>query len=526
MSGKAFGSFAALLKTLECKELAARPALTFYRGRTKAGELTYGELVDRSARLANALELEVGLARGDRLLVLAPNSVEIPVLLLAAFRLGVVVVPLNPAASSEDWGYIATHAGARGLVATRELGERFKAAHAGLEFALEIERVAAFAIQGGSTAKSTAEIGDDLAVVLYTSGTTGHPKGVALSQRSLLHNAWSMAVNFGLERATQFAVLPLYHAHALGFGLMTALSTGGHLVFTDKLDPFAWSDIIRAERVRFTSVVPNLLPMLLAARVHRDRLPSLEAVLVSSAPLSAEYAREFQVKTALTLRQGWGLSEYTNFACCLEAGEPLFQAEGTSVGGALAGTEVIVAGSDGQALGEGEVGELWVRGPSLMLGYYRDPEATTAAVRGGWLRTGDQGYYTMQGAKPMFSVTGRIKEIIIRSGEKYSPLAIERLLAEKLPDLASSLVVVGFVHHTHGEEIGAYLEAADELPDAFRERLRHAIELLSIEIRPKVLLHSSKPIPRTHTGKIQRRKLAGLFAGHEQARGALKILPA
>ena len=122
--------------------------------------------------------------------------------------------------------------------------------------------------------------------MLYTSGTTGNPKGVALPQGSLLANAWSMAVNFGLEGETQLAVLPLYHAHAFGFGLMTALTTGGHLVFTDRFDPFSWAEVIRAESVTLTSVVPTLLAPLLQL-VRRDKVPGLRAILVSSAPLTA-----------------------------------------------------------------------------------------------------------------------------------------------------------------------------------------------------------------------------------------------
>ena len=161
-----------------------------------------------------------------------------------------------------------------------------------------------------------------MAVVLYTSGTTGNPKGVALRQRNLLCNAWSMAQNFGLDATTQLAVLPLYHAHAFGFGLMTALSTGGHLVFTERLEPFTWAEVIRAESVAVTSVVPTLLPMLLAAGVTREKVPTLRAILVSSAPLPRDLARDFEARTRIPLIQGWGLSEYTNFACCLSPDAP------------------------------------------------------------------------------------------------------------------------------------------------------------------------------------------------------------
>src|SRR5436309_15501357 len=132
-----------------------------------------------------------------------------------------------------------------------------------------------------------------MAVVLYTSGTTGNPKGVALRQRNLIANGWSMARNFRLDHTTQLAVLPLYHAHAFGFGLMTALTTGGHLVFTDRFDPFAWAEIIRAREVAITSVVPTLLPALLQVKITAERVPTLRAIMVSSAPLGVDLARDF-----------------------------------------------------------------------------------------------------------------------------------------------------------------------------------------------------------------------------------------
>jgi len=214
-----------------------RPALSFYRGKALEGRLSYGELVARVESLAGALHARFGVRSGDRVAILSPNRLEIPVLVLALLRLGAVVVPLNPAASAEDWTYVLRHAGARGLCVTRDLADRLPAV-ARPAFMLHVED--AFAVVD-SAPPAPEELAEQLGVVLYTSGTTGNPKGVALRQRNLLANGWSMARNFRLDATTQLAVLPLYHAHALGFGLMTALTTGGHLVFTERLEPFTWS---------------------------------------------------------------------------------------------------------------------------------------------------------------------------------------------------------------------------------------------------------------------------------------------
>jgi acyl-CoA synthetase (AMP-forming)/AMP-acid ligase II len=305
-------------------------------------------------------------------------------------------------------------------------------------------------------------------------------------------------------------VLPLYHAHALGFGLMTALTTHGHLVFTDRFDPLAWPDLVRAHGVTYTSVVPTLLPLLLQVKVTAARVPSLRAILVSSAPLTADLARDFTSRTGLRLVQGWGLSEYTNFACCMSPDEDLIiEQDVPSVGRPLPGTEVQIID-----------GELCVRGHSTMLSYLDDPEASAKVIdRDGWLHTGDQGT-SIDGR---FFITGRLKEIIIRGGEKHSPLALERILTTAVPELAGRIAVLGFPHAVHGEEVGAYVES-EIASDEVRARLAAALEAMGNEQRPKVVLIGARPIPRTHTGKVQRRKLQPLFEEHAACRWPTKLI--
>ena len=158
-----------------------------------------------------------------------------------------------------------------------------------------------------------------------------------------------------------------------------------------------------------------------------------------------------------------------------------------------------------------------------MLGYYRDPQATAAAIDGdGWLRTGDEGFFRVHGGRRIWFVTGRLKEIIIRDAEKYSPLRLERRLVEAVPELSGRLVVLGFPHREHGEEVGAYLEV-EAIDAAVGKRLAAAIEAMPVSERPKVVLHGSQPIPRTHTGKIQRRKMQPWFAAWVAHRGPTVI---
>jgi len=256
----------------------------------------------------------------------------------------------------------------------------------------------------------------------------------------------------------------------------------------------------------------------------------LRHILVSSAPLSVEAARAFEERTSIPLIQGWGLSEYTNFACCVSPRlsradhiELRSAWEVPSIGPALPGTEVRVVDEHGNDLAERVKGELVVRGHSRMVGYLDDPENTARAVDpGGWLHTGDEGFHVAHGGRQIFFVSGRLKEIIIRDAEKYAPLAIERRLTEAVPELTGKLVVLGFPHRDHGEEVGAYVEVA-AMDVQLQTALTVALEALPLAERPKVVLFGARPVPRTHTGKIQRRRMLAWFSTWSDHRGAIIV---
>ncbi len=463
--------------------------------------------------------------------------------MLALMRLGATVIPLNPTSPPEDWSYILEHSHAQGCIASPDLLPRIAANDLPGGFRRSINDVVWPAtsetpaspspkpvdpVRAEASPSGSDDLSSEMAIILYTSGTTGRPKGVVLRQSNILSNAWSMARAFGLSETTQFAVLPLYHAHAFGFGLMTALSTSGHLVFAERFDPFSWSEVIRNENATISSVVPTLLAPLLQTRISKEKVPSLRALLVSSAPLSVDLAREFEERAKIPIVQGWGLSEYSNFACCMsphdDRADLLFRWEVPSVGPALEGTEVRVVDAQGNAVAEGARGELSVRGHSTMLTYLDDPDATAKTIDAdGWLRTGDEGFFAMHREERVYFITGRIKEIIIRDGDKWSPIALERVLVEAVPELRGRIAILGFPHKTHGEEIGAYVEA-DGFTDELATRLEASIETMPSEQRPKIVLIGADPIPRTHTGKVQRRRLLPLYEAHATCRGAFKVI--
>jgi long-chain acyl-CoA synthetase len=502
-------------------QLQDRPAFTFYRAGMRSSRLAWRDLAAAVHRAAAALAERHGVRRGDRVAVLMPNGDRTAVVLLAVMALGAVAVPLNPVQDHAEWSFAARDSGCVGAVVAESMHPHAASLAQATGFLCTDWELCAHEPHGA--ALSTDDLAQAPAVILYTSGTTGQPKGVVLTHANLLANGRAMARHFGLDGDAQLAVMPLYHAHALGFGLMSALVSGGHLVLSDGLNAFHWQDIVRAEQVRATSVVPTLLPFLLKLRVHADKVPTLKALLVSSAPLSQRLAQDFIDQTGIALVQGWGLSEFTNFATCSDVAgveasrRQLAQRAWPSIGRPLPGFDVQVRGDDGTALPAGEKGELHVRGASRMLGYFGRPPTD-----GDWLATGDEGYFEQDEQGPLYFITGRIKDLIIRNAEKVSPLAIEGRLLEACPALQGKLAVVGYAHELNGEEIGAYVEAPDG-SGALAACIARAADALPNTLRPKVVLWGTPPIPRTHTGKVQRALLKPMFDPYRAYNGPTRL---
>jgi len=530
MSGVPGDDIAEVLRSLRDArpELAERPAFSFYRGARRTARLTWRDLVAAVERTAAALGEEHGVRPGDRVALLSANGERLPIMLLAVMSLGAVAVPLNPSQEVDDWRHAIADSGAVGVVASEALlAEAAALEHDGCFIAIDSQLCLHVPRR---RSKATFALSQTPAVILYTSGTTGTPKGVVLSHANLLANGRTMARHFGLRGQAQLAVMPLYHAHALGFGLMSSLVSHGHLVLTEGLDMFHWEAVARAEDVHVTSLVPAQMPLLLKARVQAERLPGLAAVLVSSAPLPPRLARDFLEQTGLPLVQGWGLSEFTNFATCSDVGDGLADANRNllapplpSIGRPLDGVELQARDSEGRVLAAGEKGELFVRGASRMLGYFQAGSVVPPADD--WLATGDEGFFDIDERGARWFITGRIKDLIIRDAEKISPLAIERRLVQACPELQSRLAVVGYTHAVHGEEIGAYVEAPDG-DGTLASRLARLAQQLPNALRPKVVLWGALAIPKTHTGKVQRARLKALFASYEAYSGPTRLEPA
>ncbi|HWS33356.1 MAG TPA: class I adenylate-forming enzyme family protein, partial [Actinoplanes sp.] len=439
----------ALLDRVRTEPDPDRPGITFYRGAERVTALSYGSYLAQIDAWAAFLQ-DQGVTSGDRVATLLRNRIEVPIFYLAAMSIGAVVVPLNPSYSPTEMSFVLDDAKPV-LVLTDEPTGRDRADE--LTAASTVHFLEAVVLEAGRRPETVPVHGDDPAIILYTSGTTSFPKGVKQMHRNLVANAWSMVKELKIERPTQYSVMPFYHAHAVGFGMMTCLLSGGHLVMTDRMDPFVWSRVINAEQVTLTSMVPSMVQLLVRTRVKAATVPSLAFVFVSAAPLPSALAKTFEEQSGLRLAHAWGLSEYTNFATALPVdvepelrAELMFGYETPCVGYALDGASVDVVRPDGTETEPLERGELRVQGPSLTLGYHGNSEATGNAFRDGRLYSGDEGYYVERDGIKYFFIADRIKDIIIRSGEKISPAAVEAALTAAIPELAGKLVALGYPH--------------------------------------------------------------------------------
>jgi acyl-CoA synthetase (AMP-forming)/AMP-acid ligase II len=502
-------------------------ALTFYHS-DEIQNINYSQLKAATLGWCAFLQQRFHVGEETYVAICLRNDLCFVPIALAVIMLGAVLVPFNPE-SDEDFVRAALAlTDIKVAVLEAELGSPLRdifAEYVGDSFVWASLNAPEVLTHIGLT----VQVPSTPALMLFTSGTTGRPRGVVLSQAALLANAQSMIDNFGLERTTQLAVMPLFHAHAFGFGLMTALLSGGHLVITRGLSPSLWKRAIQEQSVTFTSVAPPLLQLLLAMLVKQSDVPSLRAILVSSAPLPHDLAEAFVRRSGIRLIHGWGLSEYTNFATCLKVDEGddyyrtwLLEHKWPTVGHTLAGTKIEVRNADGMGLGPGQIGELWVSGPSTMLGYHANEVATLKTIQNGWLRSGDLGYWLDSPQGRLYFVTGRLKEIIIRAGEKIAPISIELALRRLLPHIDQKhWAVVGYPHAIYGEEIGLYINRAIGMDP---NHLAKALLQMTPDMRPKSIFVGVEEIPVTPTGKVQRLKLQTHFAGCENDSSLVRVM--
>ncbi len=499
--------------------------LTFYPdGRHNPISVTYSEFLAQVSRTANLLTRR-RIARGDRVATIAHNHIDTVVQYFGAWMIGAVVVPINVGEDDRRIGFILGNSAVRLAFVRDEYLERtgrILGEHPALG---KIVCVATGEYLREASEQPPAiprkhDVGpDDEALIVYTSGTTGHPKGVVLTHANLLVDALSIAGWHAIsEDQVMMCVLPIHHVNGTVVTLLTPLHAGGSVVLCQKFHSNTFFERVALEGVHVVSVVPSLLQFLL--HEHADTLPAptptLRHIICGAGPLTVELASAFEDRFHIPIVHGYGLSETTCYSCFLPidlaAGEHrswLREYGFPSIGTAIPANEMAIHDEHGAELPEGARGEIVIRGHNVMKEYFANPEANEKAFTFGWFRSGDEGFYRRDAAgRKFFFITGRIKELIIRGGMNISPFEIDEVLMA-IPGVHTGLAV-GFDNDWYGEEVGAYVRLTDGVSLSGDAIIAACRKSLPFQKSPKVVVFGND-IPVTSTGKYQRGKLKPLF---------------
>jgi len=469
---------------------ADRPCL-----RDQNRQLTYAE-VDRQV-LAIAGQLAgLGVGRGDVVAVMLPNRIELLLAMMAAWRLGAAVTPINPVFTANEADYQITDSGA--VLVINEGSQ----APTGGRPTLAVEDLAT--TPGGPVPEPVTR-GDDLALIIYTSGSTGRPKGVLLDHDRLFHMADSMATACRLSADDHcLLVLPLFHVNAICVSFLTMMLRGGQLTVLDRFAPEAFLAAVERFRPTYFSAVPTIYARLaeLPESVRPD-VSSLRFAICGAAPVSRELLETVEERFGIVLVEGYGLTEGT----CASACNPVdgVRKLGT-VGPALPGQTIAIADREGRHLPPGEEGEVLIQGPTVMVGYLNRPEETAAALAGGWLHTGDVGRLDEDG---YLTLVDRIKDMIIRGGENLYPKEIESVLHSHPAVLEAA--VVGRPDPRYGEVPVAYVTTYPGVEVSTDELLEHCRRDLT-KVKVPVQIDLVDQLPRNPVGKIDKPTLRKALA--------------
>ena len=465
--------------------------------------LTYDELDERSGRVAGLLAAQ-GVEPGDRVALLLPNVPQFPILYYGALRAGAVVVPMNPLLKAREIEYYLQDSGARLLFAWETtVAEAAKGAEAAGAGHIPVAAAAFDRLLGEQSPETSvvSRADDDTAVILYTSGTTGKPKGAELTHANLRRNARVTATTLlRLEPGdVVMGCLPLFHSFGQTCGLNAAVDSGACLTLVPRFDPAKALEVIQRDRVTVFEGVPTMYVALLnhPGRGEVDAR-SLRLCVSGGAALPAEVLRGFEDAFGCVILEGYGLSETSPVA---SFNHPDRVRKPGSIGTPIDGVELRLVGPAGDEVPAGEVGEIAIRGHNLMRGYWGNEDATREAIPDGWFRSGD---LARQDEDGYFFIVDRKKDLIIRGGYNVYPREVEEVLYEH-PAVAE-VAVVGVPHPTHGEEVGAAVvlkPGADSTPAELQAFCRE--RLAAYKYPRHVWLEAA--LPKTATGKLLRREV-------------------
>ena len=492
-------------------QAAARPQATYFVATETGRALAFGELRESCARVA-ALLRDRGLAPGAHVSLVMPNGLATLRILLGAMWGGYCVNPVNLLSQPEQMRYVLDHSDCALVFASPDWAAKVRELVKDLPRRVEVVEVDPDAESLPGEGRHSREGGnpapapDSLALLMYTSGTTGTPKGVMLTQSNLASNARIISEEHRLgpeDRVT--AILPLYHINAFAVTMLAPLAHGGSLAMPPRFSAGRFWDMVTRFECTWLNMVPTIVSYLLEGPAPaRESIRKVRFCRSASAPLPPDHLIAFQQKFGIGVIETMGLTETV-----APAFSNPYEPERRKVGavGRPSGCEAKVVDEKGGELPDGTPGEIVIRGPMVTPGYYKNEAATRSAFfPGGWFRTGDIG---MRDADGFFFITGRIKELIIKGGENIAPREIDEVLLRHPAVLDAAAVGVPDRHY--GQEIMACVIRREGQACTAEELRAFCMEHLGKYKTPKLIYFVSE-LPRGPSGKVQRLKLVDLVS--------------
>jgi fatty-acyl-CoA synthase len=495
---------------------------------------SYGQVDAHSSALASAL-YELGIEKGDRIALNLPNWPEFVVSMFAAAKLGATIVPLNPKYTTPELQYMLRHSEAVACVTAETWEgvdylarfENFLAALPDLQYIVSVgeedlwydDRIYQFedlvsAGEGRPLEVAVTDPDEDLFAIVYTSGTMGKPKGVALTHTNLLSTALASADGLELSKDdVVFGVNTLFNVFGLGPGVLGSMAAGATFVLQEDLHPATSLEIVQQEKVTVYHGVPTAFILdLHESNVSSDALGTLRTGIIAGAPVAEDLVTRIKQDLVPEIRIAYGLTETGSTVSITRASDPVGKQLAT-VGRPLEGTEVKILDFDGSQLPLESIGEIAVRGPGVMQGYYRQPgETAQVFTEDGFFLTGDLGMVDDEG---YLHVVGRRKEMIIRGGFNVYPREVEDRLHAHPAVL--DVAIVGLPHEVLGEVACACIVLVEGAIVTGEEIKEFCREMLA-DYKVPDLVRFLDSFPMTGSGKVRRVELARMISAEESSR--------
>lgn len=497
--------------------LAARvsdsPDKPFLFSEADGRQFTYKQFASSVEATAQLLASH-GITKGDVVSLLMPNGAEYLIAYFACWKLGALAGPVNSLLKEPETAFVMNNSEAKAILVHSEFHDRIEDIRGELphlksiiEFDDEAEATRPFK-SPSSTNLSLSDIsGLDDAIIIYTSGTTGKPKGCLLTHGNIIANARQISEWLHFTEADRLlTIMPLFHMNAVSVTTMSALYAGGSTVISPKFSASKFWEVISDYQITSFGSVATMLSMLLNA--YPDGVPEglktdqLRFAMCGSAPVPAEVMKKFEATFNCPVLEGYGLSEST----CRSTFNPPDERRRAGSCGLPIGNEMKVVDDNDDEVADGELGEIVLRGENILKGYFKNPDATEKAFRGGWFHTGDIGYRDPEG---FFFIVDRKSDMIIRGGENIYPREIDEVLYQH-PAVAAA-ATIGIPDPLYGEEVAAFVVLKGGAKATENDLISFCKSELADYKCPKSI-RLVKDIPKGPTGKLLKRELAGRYS--------------